>query len=130
MIKQQTLQSQKSRNTTLFGNRPSMKKGNKNCTPAIGLNGVANKTFQERYSGYRPLRSNTQYLNKNFSLRLSALWRKQFAFNTLLAIGLQVHKSNNRKEWLLAFVFLQQTLRKWLSALTEKLTYMKTPSEK
>ncbi|TQD82145.1 hypothetical protein C1H46_032290 [Malus baccata] len=41
MIKQQAVQSQKSRTTTLFGNRPSMKKGNKNCTPAIGLNGVA-----------------------------------------------------------------------------------------
>ena len=49
---------------------------------------TTNKTFQEHYSGYRPLRSNTQYLRLNFSLRLSALWRKQNAFNTLLAIGL------------------------------------------
>ncbi|KAM1994766.1 hypothetical protein ACFX16_010921 [Malus domestica] len=40
----------KSRNTPLFGNRPSMKKGNKNCTPAIGLNGVAYNNNKQNFS--------------------------------------------------------------------------------
>ncbi|KAM2346809.1 hypothetical protein EV2_010879 [Malus domestica] len=40
----------KSRNTPLFGNWPSMKKGNKNCTPAIGLNGAAHNNNKQKLS--------------------------------------------------------------------------------
>ncbi|TQD97364.1 hypothetical protein C1H46_016943 [Malus baccata] len=49
---------------------------------------TTNKTFQQLYSGYRPLRSNTQYLRQNFSLRLSALWRKQTTYTEIMALAL------------------------------------------
>ncbi|TQE08634.1 hypothetical protein C1H46_005726 [Malus baccata] len=49
---------------------------------------TTNKTFQELYSDYRPFRSNTQYLRLNFSLLLSALWRKQTTYTEIMTLAL------------------------------------------